>query len=125
MGAVVQMEIFPGVTSVDKLETRSLLKEYPTMQRKISVYSSKTSLTFLEAEELAKYQRRVREIDTAMELILDDEVRRIIRHRYISARKHKYTLATFGDSTSAATINRRIDIGVETIAEHLKLAEII
>ncbi|WP_238649746.1 hypothetical protein [Paenibacillus piscarius] len=67
----------------------------------------------------------MREIDRAFELIEDDEVMDIIKHRYVNARKHKLTLLKYTASTSAATINRRIRVGVATIADHLKLAEII
>ncbi|MEK4882347.1 MULTISPECIES: hypothetical protein [Paenibacillus] len=67
----------------------------------------------------------MREIDRAFELIEDDEVMAIIKHRYVNARKHKLTLLKYTANTSTATINRRIRVGVATIADHLKLAGII
>ncbi len=125
MGAVVQMEFFPGVTAADKVATKKLLKDYPKMIRKIRVYEKKESLTNLESKEFKDFSHKVREIDRAFELIEDDEVMDIIKHRYVNARKHKLTLLKYTASTSAATINRRIRVGVATIADHLKLAEII
>lgn len=125
MGAVVQMELYPRVTAKEKDAAREKLKEYPKMLRKIRVYGKKDSLTVLEVKELADCRWKVREIDAAFELILDDEVAAIIKHRYVDARKHKLTIATFRATTSEATINRRINIGVESIAESLKLSGVI
>ncbi|WP_449603492.1 hypothetical protein [Paenibacillus sp. Marseille-Q9583] len=95
------------------------------MVRKIKIYGNKEVLTEQETDELLRFKHKVREIDAAFELILDDEVEAIIKHRYVDARKHKLTIATFRATTSEATINRRIDVGVETIAESLKLAGVI
>jgi len=125
LGAVVQMELYPRVTVAEKDTTREKLEEYPEMVRKIRVYGNKNSLTVLEAKELEDCRWKVREIDAAFELILDDEVAAIIKHRYVNARKHKLTILRYTANSSKATINRRIDVGVETIAEHLKLAGII
>ncbi|MGN7760473.1 hypothetical protein [Paenibacillus sp. 22594] len=125
MGAVVQMEFFPRVTEADKRATKVLLSEYPKLSQAIKVYQRKESLTEREAVMLQSSRQQVQEIDAAFELILDKEVKDIIKHRYVNARKHKLTIATFRATTSTATINRRIDAGVETIAECLKLAGII
>ncbi|WP_154116967.1 hypothetical protein [Paenibacillus monticola] len=82
-------------------------------------------MTELEAIEYKDFAGKVREINRAFELIEDDEVMAIIKHRYVNARKHKLTLLTYTATTSTATINRRIGVGVATIADHLKLAGII
>lgn len=125
MGAVVQMEIWPSVTAEDKEATKDLLDKYPLMCRRIEVLSLKENLSHDEKITLQRDKRTKSEIEAGFKLILDEEVRRILEHRYLKGTKHKYTIVRFHNSTSPSTINRRIGAGVKTIAECLKLAGVI
>ncbi|MEK3749440.1 hypothetical protein NYE25_14445 [Paenibacillus sp. FSL E2-8871] len=113
------------MTKADREATKALLRDYPRLCRTITVYQAKESLTKLEVQVLLESKKQVEEMNAAFELILDEEVKDIIKHRYVKARKHKLTIATYRATSSEATINRRIDVGVESIAECLKLAGII
>ncbi|MFB6473005.1 hypothetical protein ACFCW7_09165 [Paenibacillus glucanolyticus] len=125
MGAVVQMEIWPSVTEEDMKAAKELLNKYPMICRRIEVFSDKEHLSQEQSVTLQMDKRTKSEIEAGFKLILDDEVKRILEHRYIKGKKHKYTIARFHNSTSPSTINRRIEAGVKTIAECLKLAGVI
>lgn len=120
-----QGELFPRANVMDKMAARSILSEYPKMRKAILKFERKASLSVQEETLFNSLKYKVQEIDAAIELILDDEVKAILKHRYFTARKHHLTLETFGATSSTATINRRIDVGVETIAECLKLSGMI
>lgn len=119
------MELFPSAADYEVLKTKEHLENYRLMQRHLKVYSQKPILSSKEQELLDKAKRLIPEIDTAFELIMDEEVYDILTHRYKTAGKHKYTIARYVSSTSISTINRRIEVGIETIAECLKIAGII
>lgn len=125
MGAVVQMEIWPSVTEEDVKAAKRLLDTYPLMCRRIEVYSQKETLSPGERIKLMDDKRKKSEIESGFKLILDDEVKRILEHRYIKGQRHKYTKMKFESIFSVSTINRRIDEGVRILAECLKLAGVI
>lgn len=125
MGAVVQMEFWPSVTEEEKKAAKRLLQTYPLICKRIEVYSQKENLSPGEKMRLMDDKRKKAEIEAGFELILDEEVKRILEHRYIKGNKHKYTRMRFEATYSVSTINRRIDAGVKTIAECLKLAGVI
>lgn len=125
MEAVLQMELFPKANKSDIQQAKEHLENYRLMQQQVRVYSNKVALSPKEEKLLEYGQKILPEINTAFELILDEEVKKILAHRYITAGKHKYTIATYGSTTSVSTINRRIEAGIETIAECLKIAGII
>lgn len=121
----MQMELFPSAVSEDFKQTKKHLEDYRLMQRHLKVYSQKPNLSPKEQELLDKAKRLLPEIDTAFELIMDDEVYKILTHRYKTAGKHKDTVARYMSSTSIPTINRRIDAGIQTIANSLKIAGVL
>lgn len=126
MGVRQQMELFPSVTAAEKLETRNLLKDYTKMRMAVQKLSKKDVLNKKEQEIMDEWPRLINEIDTAVELILDEEAKDIIKYRYIRGRKYKYTIIHFkGYGMSETTIDRRIDEGVRSIAETLKLCGIL
>lgn len=125
MGVVKQMEIWPSVTEEDVKAARRLLTMYPKICRRIEVYSEKDHLSQEEQLKLYDDKRKKEEMEAGYKLILDDEVKRILEHRYFKGQKHKYTKMRFEGAYSVSTINRRIDEGVRTIAECLKLSGVI
>ncbi|MFE9279365.1 hypothetical protein ACPC37_34685 [Streptomyces griseoincarnatus] len=125
MGAVVQMEIYPSVTDEDKLTTRALLRQYPKIKALLSALAAKEEMTPHDKIIYAENKRLLEYIDMAVGLILDDEVKRIIEHRFFRSRRYTLTSIQFRSIMSERTIDRRIDEGVETIAESLKLCGIL
>ncbi len=115
-----QMEIFPAVTDDEKRAVRALLERYPRMKTMCLALERRTNRTDREDDLHCVYRRITDDIDTAVNLIVDDEVRRVLEERYFRSQKYKTTIFRF-PSMSARTVDRRIDEGVETIAECLKL----
>ncbi|MUG68656.1 hypothetical protein GNP94_22045 [Paenibacillus campinasensis] len=126
MGAVDQMEIWPSITDADRQEAKRLLKRYPKMRVTVQALGQKAELTEKQQHVYSSWGKIVDEINTACNLILDDEVRRIFEHRYLKGQKYRRTIDLFwSEERSERTIDRRIATGVDTIAEHLKLCGII
>lgn len=122
----MQMELFPSAVSEDFKQTKKHLEDYRLMQRHLKVYSQKLSLSPKEQELLDKANKLLPELDIAFELIMDEEVYDILTHRYKTVGKHKDTIARFyNHGTSIPTINRRIDAGIQTIANCLKIAGVL
>lgn len=123
---VVQMELFPKVTEDEKQAVKLLLKRYPKMSLTVEALRQKPFLTPKQQKVYQDWGYIVEEINTAFGLILDEEVKKIFEHRYIKGQGYMNTIDLFwSKQRSERTIDRRISIGVETIAEHLKLCDLI
>ncbi|MBD7967743.1 hypothetical protein [Paenibacillus gallinarum] len=125
MEAVLQMELFPKANKRDIQQAKEHLENYRLMHRNLQIYSEKLILSSEERALLEYAKRLLPEIDTAFKLIMDEEVNKILTHRYITVGKHKYTIAKYVSNTSISTINRRIDAGIRTIANCLKLSGVL
>lgn len=103
--------LFPEATP----EQIQIAKQYMVEYRK----AKKLVETFpLSAEE--KDITLVRDIERAITIILDDEVRRIIEFRYVKGNSHKLTRSYFsGSGVSTSTIDRKIVEGLTSIANSL------
>ncbi len=124
--ALEQMEIFPSVTDAERQAVKTLLKRYPKMRVTVKALGQKTELTDKQQQVYASWGKIVEEINTAFSLILDEDVKRIFEHRYLKGQKYASTVDLFwSEQCSERTIDRRIAVGVDTIAEHLKLCGII
>jgi hypothetical protein len=120
MNAVVS-----AVTKNDKQATKELLKDYPKMSQMITGLSHKQELTQQEQQVNKVYKHLVEHVHLAHSLILDDEVKRIIEHRYFKSRSYMLTSIQFRSIMSERTIDRRIEKGVSMITESLKLWGVI
>lgn len=120
-----QLEIFPRVTDEERQATKELLQEYPRIKMGVKRLQDRIdkgeNITDEERATLSEHGKLVRDIDDAISLIIDDEVRQIIVDRYFKSRKHKYTVLKFRGNMGERTIDRRIEKGIETVAESLKL----
>ncbi|RAR39647.1 hypothetical protein [Paenibacillus sp. MDMC362] len=130
MGAtVVQMEIYPSVTEAERKTVKKLLTNYPKLSRQVNDVRRRDpeSLTPQQQKVLNEGGRILDEINVAVGLIIDEEVKKIFEHRYIKGVKYSGTIDAFWSERgrSEKTIDRRIGVGVDTIAEHLKLCGII
>lgn len=117
---IEQIEIFPTVTDDEKRAVRALLERYPRMRTMCLALERRTDRTDREEDVRRVYRRLVEDIEVAVNLIIDDEVRRVLEERYFRSRAYKTTIFRFS-AMSARTVDRRIDEGVETITECLKL----
>ncbi len=119
------MEIFPSVTDEERQAVKELLREYPRIKLGVSRLEKQIEageeITAAEQETLNSHGKLIKDIDDAIALIIDEEVRQIIIDRYFKSRRHKYTVLKFRANMGERTIDRRIDKGIETIAESLKM----
>jgi hypothetical protein len=60
-------------------------------------------------------------INQAVSIILDPEVRRVIDYRFLKGQRHKDTIIHFRSIMSDRTVDRRIQDGIESVANTLKL----
>lgn len=120
MGAVEQMELFPSATADEIKYVRQQLKRYPEMRRTVSVLSQKAALNDLEVKVLAKYKRKTEALETAIQCILDDEIREIMEYRFIQQHERWAAISKWSRFTDRS-LDRKVQEGVESIAATLKL----
>ena len=114
------MELFPSATANEVKYVRQQLKEYPKMCRTIAVLSQKPSLNDIEQIVLAKYKRKTEALETAVQCILDDEIREIMDYRFIQHHERWAEVSKWNRFTDRS-LDRKIQEGVESIAQTLKL----
>ncbi|QCT02709.1 hypothetical protein E6C60_1994 [Paenibacillus algicola] len=120
MGAVVvQMEIFPSVTEVEKQAVRSLLRRYPKMKLTVELLKDKARNERQQAL-YSEWRSKVEDIEMAISLIMDPEVKRLIEYRFIHGNPRKAAVIKFNVITDRS-IDRRINEGIDSIASTLKL----
>lgn len=117
--------VLPRVTKQDKQATKDLLRDYPKMCQMVMGLSHKQELTQQEQQIHDSYKHLAEHVLLAHSLILDDEVKRIIEHRYFKSRSYVLTSIQFRSIMSERTIDRRIEKGVTMITETLKLWGVI
>ncbi len=121
----VQGELYPSVNNTDKQITRGLLSDYTKKKQSVAALANKQTLTVQQKQIYQRDKELVENITLAFELIQDEEVKRIIEHRFFKSRRHKNTSIHFRNIMGERTIERRIDKGIESIADSLKLWGII
>ncbi|ASS66389.1 MULTISPECIES: hypothetical protein [unclassified Paenibacillus] len=117
----MQMQLWERASPDEIREAKQLLSRY---RRMIAIRKA-----FGEMEELSDKQQRydafcrkcLQEVEQAVNLILDDEVRRILEMRYIRGNPHKITILHFSGSMATSTVNRKLAKGIESIANSLKI----
>ncbi|MDX2330451.1 hypothetical protein GOL43_34010 [Sinorhizobium medicae] len=122
MGAVDQMELFPSATADEIKYVRQQLKKYPEMRRTITVLSQKPALNDIEQKVLAKYKRKTEALETAIQCILDDEIREILHYRFILHHERWAAVSKWSRFTDRS-LDRKVRDGVKAIAGTLKLTQ--
>lgn len=122
MGAVEQMELFPSATADEIRYVRQQLKKYPDMCRRISVLSQKAVLNDIDQKVLSKLKRKTEAIETAIQCILDDEVREIMHYRFIESHERWAAVSKWTRFTDRS-LDRKVQEGVVSIAGTLKLTQ--
>ncbi|WP_025682621.1 hypothetical protein [Paenibacillus maysiensis] len=69
----------------------------------------------------SRYNFYTRQLRRAHSLIKDDDARKAVEYRYIQGYSRKETILFFRRSLSDSTIKRKIDEGIESVANTLKL----
>jgi hypothetical protein len=118
----MQLDLFPQATADEIKKTKSLLAGYRKMKANV-VEFERIGLENLAPKQRMTYNacaRTVQEIERAVRLILDPEVRQIVEHRYIRGERRKVTVLRFS-SMHEATVDRKLNEGIESVANSLKL----
>ena len=119
-----QAELFPKVTAFEIKAAKTLLTRYRRMRGIVDQFEQKgvIHLSEKQAETYYKIKPLVDGIEKAVELILDPEIKQIIERRYIRGIRHKETVVYFS-CFHPTTVDRKINKGIESVAETLKLWE--
>jgi septation ring formation regulator EzrA len=113
------MELFPEATPVEVSETKYYLTNY---RRFIKIINTLEEIPERTDEQQAKYSTlkgMTDKIERAVNLIQDEEVRKMIEMRYIRGIQHKFVLHRFS-SIHQTTVDRRMNEGIKAIANTIK-----
>ncbi|NMM52136.1 hypothetical protein [Paenibacillus aquistagni] len=117
---IEQMELFPRASAKDVNAVKAMLKKYPTMRRRLEVLSRKQELTDDEKEIFDSYIATIENIEISIDSIVDDEIRQIMRYRFIENFPRKSAVIKWTTFTDR-TLDRKIIEGIEEMADILKL----
>lgn len=120
-----QIELFPRASAAEIEKAKELLDEYEQSIRLRSVLEEE-SIEELSETERASYRKvvaKIKRIERAVKLILDEEVRGIIEFRYINGNTYTTTVHHYTKMMDDRTVDRKLNKGIESVAESLKLFE--
>lgn len=80
------------------------------------------SLAPLQIKQYNACMESTQAIESAVRLILDEDIRRLIETRYLNGVKHCTTVIRFAD-IHPSTVDRRLNAGIESVANSLKLLQ--
>jgi hypothetical protein len=122
MGNWEQTELFPRATLVELKAAKSILMRYRWMRGIVDTFTDKEidTLTPKQLEALSKYKPLVDGIEKAVGLIQEPDVKRMIERRFIKGERWKETVVYFSNYHES-TVDRKINKGIESVAETLKL----
>lgn len=115
-----QTELFPSATIDEIRKTKELLSNYQKYKRTVLTLQGE-DLTPNQQKALRDSRRNMIEIERAVNLILDPEVREVVRYRYIEGHSYTATVAHFARMMDDRTVDRKLNKGIESVAEALKL----
>ncbi|WP_438445892.1 hypothetical protein [Gorillibacterium sp. sgz5001074] len=117
-----QEELFPRATAAEIEAAKSILRKYKRMRGVIDSYSEREAeLSSKELDAYQKFKHLVERIEQAVALIQDQDSKRMIERRFINGVRWKDTVLYFRSCYSESTVDRRINKGIESVAETLKL----
>ncbi|WP_336761768.1 hypothetical protein [Paenibacillus sp. USHLN196] len=114
------MELFPNASDKDIQLVKNLLHRYTRMRSTVLQLSKKEHPTEKEYQVLNEYQKKTESIEMAINLIVDDNVRRVMEFRFIRGNPRWGTVKRF-DCVTDRSVDRRIVKGVGLVAETMKL----
>ena len=119
-----QGELFPSANKVDIIATKMLLRKYPDMVKIVSGLQERDELSADEETILKKWAPTIRNIELAIESILDAEIKQIMKYRFINRNPRKAAVSKWSLFTDRS-LDRKIQEGTESVAGTLKLLGII
>lgn len=119
-----QVSLFPTANSSDMQAARSLLNRYARMLRAADILASRKGLTEKEKQVLDEYRQKADAVEMAVKMIMDEDVRRVMEFRFIRGNTRWGTVKRF-ESITDRSVDRRIVRGIKSVAETLKLIDVI
>ncbi|ANY70422.1 hypothetical protein BBD42_30945 [Paenibacillus sp. BIHB 4019] len=118
-----QLELFPSASKEDIQEAKKRLNQYHKCQAVIAEFERR-GLETLSIQQSAVYDQlknRALDLSSAINLIIDVEVKEIIKYRYVEGNKHAVTVDHFAEMMDDRTVERKLQKGIESVAESLKI----
>lgn len=112
--------LFEEASTEDFRLTKKLLSKYKRAKVIITDYETNKGTRHQE-EVYQQAKAAAQQIERAVKLILDDEVRRIIEFRYIEGHSHKLTVLRFNGAMGDRTVDRKLIEGILSVSNTLKL----
>ena len=119
-GMLAMDSLFPEATSFDIVKTKMLLTRYKKIALDLEGFRTNPPETERQQRVFDDYSKISRTIERAVNLIIDAEIRSIIQYRYIEGNPRKAAVIRFSLITDR-TLDRKINEGIESVANTLKL----
>ncbi|GGJ11326.1 hypothetical protein [Paenibacillus hunanensis] len=114
-----QMQWLPEANPDEYLAARSLLRRYKYMKKAVTGLQQMGTLTLKQQCKLREYADKVANMELAVSLILDPEVRDITDHVFLQGNNRQTAIYKLRWHTER-TVDRRIRRGVISVANTLK-----
>ncbi|OMF37449.1 hypothetical protein BK133_05175 [Paenibacillus sp. FSL H8-0548] len=118
-----QVDLFPRATVTDIRDAKKHLNHFQKYES-MAAELKRRGLDTLTVQQLNLYNlliSRLANLRSAVNLIIDTEVREIIEYRYIEGNKHAVTIEHFSGPMDDRTIERKLCKGIESVAESYKI----
>lgn len=112
-----QYSLFPKANLEEINNAKALLADYKRMKMVVDDLEN-NHLTFSFAYRT--YVKLIQDIDRAVNLILDERIKRIVINRYIKGVSRSKTIELFNDRCDR-TLDRNLYEGIESIANTFKI----
>lgn len=119
-----QGELFPSATKVDVKMTKVLLRKYPKMAVTVNGLKQRVVLGEEEESTLNKWGPIIENIELAIEAILDEEIKEIMKYRFIDKYPRKAAVIKWSSFTDRS-FDRKVHEGAESVAGTLKMLGIL
>lgn len=119
MVVISVLELFPEATEKEIRDTKYLLSSYRRFKRLVQELESLTERSAVQQDKYRQLKKLTEDIERAVRLIQDNEVRKIIEMRYIRGERHKIIVLHF-NTMHPATVDRKLNEGIRTVANTLK-----
>ncbi|GAC40841.1 hypothetical protein, partial [Paenibacillus popilliae] len=109
-----QAEWYPLATEGEKQAVKRLMTHYPRMSKTLKELAAREPLAQREQQVKYSLEYIVRNIEMAVRLIQDDEVREITEFRYLKKHSRQQTLIRWNKVTDR-TVDRYLNDGIESV----------
>jgi len=119
---ILQLEFYEQASPEEMAQAKSLLARYKRHIALIAELEKIENLAPKQDKAYNAYKSATTEVERAVRLIIDDEIREMIDLRFIKGARRKDVLARYR-FIDPSTVDRRINRGIESVANSLKFFE--